>query len=55
MSRTEIVSRLDELASIEWDMNMKDHWTQADWELDAKLENERWKLAAMLKEIDGTH
>ena len=49
----EIINRLDEITSIEWDMNMKDRWTSADWELDSKLSNERFALGKELREIRG--
>ena len=49
----EIINRLDEITSIEWDMNMKDRWTSADWELDSKLTNEQLTLGMELRKIRG--
>lgn len=49
----EIINRLDEITSIQWDMNMKDKWTFEDWELDHKLINEQIALGKELRAIRG--
>lgn len=49
----EIINRLDDITTIEWDMNMKDRWSSEDWELDHKLTAERLALGKELRKIRG--
>ena len=49
----EIINRLDDITSIEWDLNMKDRWTDADWDLNDRLTSERFALGKELREIRG--
>lgn len=53
MRKNEIEKRLEELENAEWYLDMKDRWTQSDWDYLNKITRERQELRAELQTLAG--
>ena len=51
MSRTEIEERIKKLENREWDIEMKDHWSQADYSEIDKIRAEIRDLNKQLEDM----
>ena len=52
MTREEIEARIEELESDSFYLDMKDHWTSADFDRSRAMFNERMKLKKQLEEME---
>ena len=51
MNKQELEKRLETVENLIWSLEMKDHWTEADYSYNHSLECEKADLKRMLKEV----